>query len=305
MEELKDNRTTYDRGIVMLKNALKKYEDGEFESAEKDRKLANELLDKANKEESEEVDIETLYGESRNFGVIYNVIVENTQTALTNKKGLKELGKVLKHVKSNKILKEQFEIYSSLEKTQIKNDVEHFVNEAVSMLPSYKKKNLIKENNNLIKLIRQCNLSENVTISDEKRKLYEAIEFIITNKRNIANIDSIKSHKDTILEYVEKNNKVIEEASKNKPETLFKESMTEDEKKLLQELSEGKDEEVFNRYKDETIQLISEQVSLADNLNDKIDWNNMMTRMMVKQYNPSKLLEDICDFINVQNIINE
>lgn len=305
MEELKDNKTTYDRGITMLKNALKKYEDGEFESAEKDRQLANELLDKAYEEKDEEIDVETIYGEGRNFGVIYNIINENTKTAMTEKRGMRELGKVLKHIKNNKLLREQFDIYSSLEKTRVKNDTEHFVDEAVSILPSYKKKELVKENDELIKLMRQYKFNENVTISDEKRKLYEAIEGILVIKKNIANIDLFKTHRDTILEYVEKNNKIVEETVEAKPKSSFNENITEDEQKLLQELNEGKGEEVFNRYKSETIQLISEQLSLSDNLNDKIDWNNMMTRTMIKQYNPSKLLEDICDFIKVQNIINE
>lgn len=305
MEDKKDNVTTYDRGIVMLKNALKKYEDGEFESADKDRELANQLLDKAREEGHSETDIENLYGESRNFGVIYNVVNENTKLAFANKQDLKGLGKVLKHIKNNDILREQFEIYSSLEQTKVKNDVAHFVNEAVAMIPSYSKKKLVKENNELIKLIRQNKLTENIVIPQEKMKLYEAIEFVLTNKKNIANIDSLKTHKDTIMEYVEKYNKVDESLNETKETAVSIDNITEEEKQLLKDLNEGKGEEVFNKYKNETIQLISEQVTMSDNLSDKIDWNGMLTRMMIKQYNPSKLLEDICDFINVQNIINE
>lgn len=302
MEDKKNNNTLYDKGIILLKNALKKYEDGDFESADNDRKLANEIFDKAHTEEKYDDNI--LYGENRNFGIIYNVVNENTKTAYKTQKGLKEIGVVLKHIKNNKILKEQFEIYSSIEKNQIKNDTMHYVNEAVAMLPSYNKKEIFKENDNLIKIIRNNNLNECINIPEEKLNLYEAIEFILLNKKNITNIDSFKSSKNTILEYVNKHNKVPS-LSEEKNVKEATEVISEEEKKLTKELNEGNKEEIFNRYKTETMKMISEQISLSENLNDKIDWNSMLTRVMIKQYDENKILEDIYDFINVQNIINE
>ena len=47
---MEDNKTAYEKGIVLLKSAIKKYEKGDYEHGDKDRELANEFFDKAKKE---------------------------------------------------------------------------------------------------------------------------------------------------------------------------------------------------------------------------------------------------------------
>lgn len=300
MEELKNNTTSYDKGIVLLKNALKKYEDGDIEGGDRDRNLANELLDETNNEQLDDV---ALYGENRNFGIIFNVITENVKNAYRTNENLKEIGKVLNFLRKSKLLREQYNIYSLLEETQINNDVEHYVNEATELLPTFNKKEIINENIKLIKLIRENNLNELIEINDDKMKFYEAIEFILLNKKKISNIDSFKTNKNIIKEYIEKYNKTTELDESNISNE--KEDITESEKNLLKELNEGNKEEIFNRYKNETMKMISEEIVSAKNTDEKIDWNNTMTKVLMKQYNENRILEDICDFVKIQDVINE
>ena len=47
---MEDNKTAYEKGIVLLKSAIKKYEKGDYEHGDKDRELANEFFDKVKKE---------------------------------------------------------------------------------------------------------------------------------------------------------------------------------------------------------------------------------------------------------------
>lgn len=290
MEDLKNTNSTYDKGITLLKNSLKRYEEGDFEGGDKDRKLANELLDKSHFEEESKYNDDILYGENRNFGIINNVIVENVKNIYKNKQNLKPVGKILKYIKNTPLLKEQFEIYTSLENAET-SDVETYLNEAIKILPTLNKKEVINENKKLIQMIRDCNLDECIAIPEAKINLYEAIEFFLTNQKNLSNIDNFNLNKNIIKEYIEKIKNTI--------------SVNESEENLIKELNEGNKENVFNRYKTETVNMISNQLSLAENINDKLDWNNMLTRVLIKQFDEKRILEDIKNFIDIQNIINE
>ena len=93
------------RGKVLMQRALDHLEKGNIEEFETDRALANKFFDEMNAEEEE---MDALYNESRNFGIIYQVIESNVPTLLETKEGQKALRKIIKTIKGNKILHEQF-----------------------------------------------------------------------------------------------------------------------------------------------------------------------------------------------------
>lgn len=317
---MEDNTSIYDRGITLLKNAVKKYEQGDNEGAEKDRQLANQLLDQATMNgEADEIQLDDakLYGENRNFGIIYNVIEENAKLSFKDNKQLKKVANVIKYIKSNDILKEELNIYSTLENIKVE-DADSYINEAVAILPKLSKKEIVKANEELIGIIRENKLNEFININEDKISLYEAIEFIILNKKTLQNINEYNSNKLNIKEHIEKNSlneqkdvdneSMSYDAYKNdviKTIDRLSEGITEDEEMLLKELNENSKEEIFNKYKNETVKMISEQISTFDSLKEKIDWNNILTRVSLKTFNENKLFEDVASFINIQNIITE
>lgn len=309
-----ENNPTFSRGLTMLKNAVKKYEEGDIEGGNKDREIANDLMDKSSFEEQPLDDIK-LYGENRNFGIIYHIIEENIKNSYKDKKKMKSIASILKHIKNNNILKEQYDIYTSLKSARVNNGVDSYINEAVTILPRLNKKNVVKSNKELINLIRKNNINEMVGIEDNTIKLYEAIEFLLLNTKNLSNIDKFNLNKNVLKEYIENNKPTVDEGKKitkedyiaeyNKIISELSEHITEDEELLLKELNENDHKTVFEKYKNETIKLISEQVSISDNIEDKMDWNSLLTRLSLKQFNENRFLEDIKDFVETQNIINE
>ena len=311
-----NNTDNYKKGSTLMKSALKKYEEGDYKGGDTDREMANHFFDK--KEEmpltfSEKDDV-ALYGENKNFGIIYNVFEENVKNIIKGKKNYKAIKEITNFIKNNKVLKEQFDCYTALKDKRVSQDVENYLNEAIDFLPNLNKKLVIKENTKLINLLRKNNLDENIHIDDEQIKLYESIEFFLLNKKNLNNINEYNVNKAVIKEHLEK--KSIDENIENLNQKdyynevksiveKYNKGLNEDEINLITELSENDNKAVFEKYKNQTIEYISEQIKNTQDVNEKIDWNNILTKISIKQFNQEKIFEDVVSFLNVQNIITE
>lgn len=314
--KINENNDKYKKGSVLMKSALEKYEKGDYEGGDKDREMANKFFDEETEPDVafDETDDLALYGENRNFGVIYNVFEANAKNFVSENKNLAAIKEIAKTIKSNKVLKEQFDCYDALKNRKIKGDASDYVNEAISMLPSLDKKEVRKSNAELISLMRKHKLDERINISEEDMELFESIEYVLLNGKNLKNINDYNESIEVIKENLEKrSNEKTEEFTCNEDfdkyvqEVLNRQALelSEDEEKLLKELNEGKGEEMFNEYKNETLKFVCEQIDKAESVEDKVEWNNILTKISIKQYDKNKMLEDIASFINVQNIINE
>ena len=99
------------KGSTLMQQALKKLVDGDIESFEKDRQEANRYFDMFYQSvNSEEGKITQMYGESRNFGVIYNVFEQNIDKLYESKSKKRIIKEMYYLIKNNKILNEQFKI---------------------------------------------------------------------------------------------------------------------------------------------------------------------------------------------------
>lgn len=312
-----NNVDNYKKGTVLMKSALKKYEEGDYEGGDKDREMANHFFDKREEETplifSEKDDV-ALYGENKNFGVIYKVFEENVKKIINEKHDYKSINKIVRFIKSNDILKEQFNCYVALKDKKITQDADMYLAEALSFIPKIDKKSLIEANTKLIKLLRECKLDESVNIDDEQLSVCEAIEFFILNTKKLNNIDEYNTNKNIIKEHLMKN--TLNEEKETLDENDYNQEvdnvvdkyineLNEDEITLLKELNESDSEKTFLKYKAEAINFISEQIKNCDDISDKIDWNNIMTKVSLKQFNPQRVFEDVAELIEIQNIIAE
>ncbi len=307
-----DNKSDYEKASILMKSALKKYADNDFEGGDKDREEANRLYDLARMYTNKDFNNLALYGENRNFGIVYNVFEKNVGGILKENKKLNVITDFIRLIKSNKVLSEQFNVYNTLCNKFIDSDIDEYLNEALTVIPKFTKQELIENNSKLIDVLRKNNINEFIDIDEKKLSLYESIEFLLLNKKTINNIETYNDHKKIIKENI--NNNVTDKVSltENDYNTELQNiieknisELNEDEMQLLSELCNENKETVFNRYKDETLQFISEQITGAENLEEKIDWNNIMNKINSKKYNENTVLEDITSFINIQNIIEE
>lgn len=314
-----DFNVNSEKGSVLMQQALKKYAKGDFEGGDKDRAEANRYYDLASAEiNSEAGKITQLYGESRNFGIIYNVFEQNIENLWGTKEGKKIIKECFNLIKSNKVLNEQFKIYDMFEKAQNVDDVKDFVNEASNIVKTFDKKIVMENNEKLIKFIRDKKLDEYVDIPEETENLYEAIEYIVLHKKTYDNVNDFVKAQNVITEHIVKNqknniveNKITSAEFENKIEEIeneINEKINQEEKTLLDSFlttRKDKKKEVFENYKRKTLRKIKESYWNSDEA-DKIQWNKIYENISSKNFSESMSenitncaeMMEICDTID-------
>lgn len=315
-----DFNVNSEKGSVLMQQALKKYAKGDFEGGDKDRAEANRYYDLASAEiNSEAGKISMLYGESRNFGIIYNVFEQNIENLLETKNGKKTIKECYDLIKTNKVLNEQFKIYDMFEKAQNVDNAKEYVNEASNIIKSLDKKLVVENNEKLIKFIRDKKLDEYVDIPEEIENLYEAIEYIVLNKKTYDNVNDFVKAQNVITEHIIKNqkNNIIESKLtssefENKIEEIEKEineNINQEEKKLLDRfLTTRKDnkKEVFERYKRKTLRKIKEMIENSKDT-DKSEWNNIYENILSKNFSEdmSENITNCAEMMEICSTIEE
>lgn len=309
------------KGTVLMQHALKKLEDGDVEGFEHDRKEANRYFDMFYKEINSEMGkIKHMYGESLNFGVIYNVFEQNIDDLYKTKKGKRIIKEVYNLIKNDKLLNEQFKIYDLFEKSTNIENVKDFVNESLSLVKNYNKKDIIKANSKLIKLIESKKLNEFVEIPEEVENLYEAVEYLMLNKKTFNNVNDYLNAQNVIVEHIENNNKsVINEKKEtltidtfeemlDEEQNKFDEKLNEDEKKLIAMFTNknSKNRDIFETYKRKTLHKINEVLEKSEE-EDKEQWKNVYENVKAKMYtdNVSKNIVNCAEMIEICNTIDE
>ena len=314
-----DFNVNSEKGSVLMQQALKKYAKGDFEGGDKDRAEANRYYDLASAEiNSEAGKMTQLYGESRNFGIIYNVFEQNIENLWSTKEGKKIIKECFNLIKSNKVLNEQFKIYDMFEKAQNVDDVKDFVNEASNIVKTFDKKIVMENNEKLIKFIRDKKLDEYVDIPEETENLYEAIEYIVLNKKTYDNVNDFVKAQNVITEHIVKNqknniveNKITSVEFENKIEEIeneINEKINQEEKTLLDRFLTTRKQnkkEVFENYKRKTLRKIKEMIENSED-SDKAQWDKIYENVSSKNFsetmsenitNCAEMME-ICDTID-------
>ena len=309
-----------EKGSVLMQQALKKYAKGDFEGGDKDRAEANRYYDLASAEiNSEAGKMTQLYGESRNFGIIYNVFEQNIENLWDTKDGKKIIKECYNLIKSNKVLNEQFKIYDMFEKAQNVENVKDFVNEASNIIKTFDKKLVMENNEKLIKFIRDKKLDEYVDIPEETENLYEAIEYIVLNKKTYDNVNDFVKAQNVITEHIIKNqknniveNKLTSAEFENKIEEVEKEiteNINQEEKKLVDRFLTTKNQnkkEVFENYKRKTLRKIKEMIESSED-SDKSQWNKIYENVSSKNFseNMSENITNCAEMMEICDTIDE
>jgi hypothetical protein len=142
-----------------------------------------------------------------NFGKIkstYNfILAEAISTGNENKKAT--FKQYIKTIKENEGLNTQFNVYYNIE-SKIESDkfkALEYVNECISLLDEFDKKQIKESNKKLANAI----LSESFEIDDIRESLYNNIDTLIFTKKTHKTIDQIVEAKTAIVDYILANTK--------------------------------------------------------------------------------------------------
>ena len=250
-----DFNVNSEKGSVLMQQALKKYAKGDFEGGDKDRAEANRYYDLASAEiNSEEGKITQLYGESRNFGIIYNVFEQNIENLWDTKDGKKIVKECYNLIKSNKVLNEQFKIYDMFEKAQNVDDVKDFV----------KAQNVITEH---ISKNQKNHIVENKLTSTEFENKIEEVENEINEKIN----QDEKTLLDSFLTTKKQNKKEVFENYKRKTLRKIKEmieSSEDSDKVQWNEIYENVSSKNFSESMSENITNCAEMIEICSTIDE-------------------------------------
>lgn len=306
-------KETYEKAETLLQNALRKIQDQDTEGASQDIELAAKYL-KLGENETNMVQNNILYGENKNFGIIYNVFKENIDSLLETKQGRNFIKKFVNSIKKDEILKEEYNFYNMCIDASVSDKLtsEEYLNEALSVLKRFSKKDINESNQKLIDMFKANKIDEMIEIDDDTLNLYESIEYLLFNSRKMQNINEYAEKKKAVCEHIEKTScKNKEIAFKENVDSLIKEKvdkydneLNDDEISLLREFQENDPEKLFNSYKSDALSEIKSFLKSEEGADkDKIYKTLMMVDEM--KFNPSTALEDVARFIEIQNIINE
>ena len=308
------------KGSTLMQQALKKLAEGNIDGFEHDRKEANRYFDMFYGEiDSTEKNIRGLYGESLNFGIIYNVFEQNVDELYKTEKGKKIIKEVYNMIKNNKLLNEQFKIYDLFEKSTNVKNVKDFVNESTSLIKNHSKDKIVECNRKLIELFEKRKLNEYVEIPEETENLYEAIEYLILNKKTFNNINNYVDAQNVIVEHIENNNKNEINEEKQMTFDKFKEVVNEEQMKIESELNEEEKKlldlftdkkknhrTIFENYKKKTLLKINEVLKTCDEC-DKDGWKNIYENIKLKTFsnNVSENIVNCAEMLETCSTIDE
>ena len=137
-------------------------------------------------------------------------------------------------------MKKEFDIYKTFVYPEGVNNPLEYVNEALSLIPEFDKKQIIESNEKFINMMRELNLNEMVELSGEDAELFEAVEYVMLNKKTLNNINDYVDAKSCITEHIEKNCKYEPVNTDNKTaDEVYENGVNEVVKKYNDTLNEN------------------------------------------------------------------
>lgn len=251
----------------------------------------------------------------QNFGNINNAFNEILIQGITkkddNKKSLYK--KYLKSLKENKILKNQYLIYKNLEnKVETdSNKAAEYVSENISLLQDFNISEIKEANDRLISLLGE---NRKLLNNDYSNKfLHENISFLITNKKNSANIDEILESKHKITEHII-NNEGIEPINESAiPTTILGELVskkfnekygtldesTKSALKIIIESDEKKQKIFFKESINDCIDLVNKNLKDTD-INTKEKLLEVKDRLLRMDYKKEGFSKEIIKLMSLR-----
>lgn len=310
----------------LMQKALIAYHNGNFEQGDLLRQKSNELFDL----DKDDIDItqnniNSLYGENKNFGIIHKVFENNSPELYKTKDGRKIIASYIKTIKEDKNLLSQFQLYNTLYNVHDLNDSDKFVNEALGITPNLKFNDILTSNQKLINIIQDNNLNEDIEIDTKTEKLYESIEFILTNKKTFKTLANYMNATSQITSFINENKMTqSEETIKNadnidntldnfmcEMDEKYGNVLTEEEKTFVQEIVDAKADskndkqrKIFTKCKNEALEVINSVLQETEG-NAKEKLLSIKERVLNREFNESSLIKDVAEMMEIKDTLSE
>jgi hypothetical protein len=218
----------------------------------------------------------------QNFGKIKNAFSEILAEGIASNDVAKKklFKKYIKALKESNILKTQFLVYENIENV-IENDqfsANLIVNENISLLNKFNKKDILKENEKLVSLSEDVKNKLEESYDDKLSDLHESISNLVFLDKNTKTVNEIAKNTKNVLGYITTNKPRVIEETYDVPNSMLSSilvekyndrysELTETEKEVIKILIESTDEEkleVYTKINRECIDLIDNKLTESD-----------------------------------------
>lgn len=286
----KNDYTAYEYAKDMLEEAIN------------DSKHENELMEEMN---------------TTNFGILNHIFENELPTLIkTNKKAVKE---VIKTIKEDKNLKNQFNFYNVI-KEQYNSSHADIISPEVALDKLVKivcedidQKTVKKSNKKLRDVMIENNIIPSDFVDEESKKLYENGNVILTTKRTTNNMIPLIESCDAVCKWMDKhkddkkNNRIDIDTLIEEFENKLKTNLNESEMSFVQSITdfrspiaEKRKERLFNKLKEDCKSVIN---SMLKEDTDNVELKGLNDQINEMAFNKDTIVKDIAKLLEIRDIL--
>ena len=304
----KKYRVEAENYINIMSEAIKRNDIKAFDVA---KTMLEETIDDYKKEKALVDEMNTT-----NFGILNHIFEESLPKLIkTNKNAVK---KVIKLIKEDKTLKEEFNFYntirnynSSISDTLSPSDMMQKLNE--SILSKIDQKKVVESNRRLRDVMKSVNIIPESHVTGEKKALYEYGDVLLKTKPSATNIIKLHENQNGIIEYMDnhKDDKVKDNVTPDVMienfENKLKETLTESELSFIQQITdfkapiaEKRKERLFNQLKEDCLAVINSMLNENDGNNEIKALKEQLEGM---KYTKEGVIKDVAKLLEIRDIL--
>lgn len=307
-ENMKNNKhqEEFSNYINIMSEALKK---DDYRAYEYTKAMLEEAIEESKHEKELMNEMDTI-----NFGVLNHIFENELPTLIKNNKNA--VKKVIKTIKEDKNLKNQFSFYNVI-KEQYNNATTANSKEVLETLAKIVCENIdaktIKASNKKLRdVLFESGVKPSAFVDEESMKLYENGNVILTTKRSSDNTIALIESYDEVCKWMDKHKeekKVGKDADEmiKEFEEKLKENLTESELSFVQQITdfrtpiaEQRKEKLFNKLKEDCITAINEMLNEDGDNTELKALNEQLNEM---QFNKDNIVKDIAKLLEIRDIL--
>ena len=230
-------------------------------------------------------------------------------------RGKKIIGKYARLIKEDKNLKNLFILTENLTTKKNVVDAKLYISECANFSVNLEKNSLKKLHDLLKEAVKLSGLNQSILndIVSNNKEINESINFILTNKKTLNNVNDYTRHINILSETLNKNiaeNKCDDVNAEDISHLLDEEDLEDWEKDIIEEivianLAGHSKESVFNNLKNECISIIDKSCDICENETTVSRLKLMKEQLSNKSYNEEHINEDLLKLSELRKTLKE
>ena len=284
--------------------------EGKIEKADEMKAKIDSIYMKYRNEQYEK----RLYSESTNFGIANHIFDQKMPELFKkNRKAMKEF---VETVRSDKNLIAEAMFYKALKEYDGSVDSEKYVNECLDLATKRINFSTVDESNKKIAdVMKKYGIMSDGLISEDRKKMYECCDYILTNKKKLSNVVQMNARINTVKDFLNENkNKDVKDDSVDVSKQLsefeqkYGNTLSTYEASIVKDItnestSQGRKKELFNMFKEETLDKINAVITESDE-EDKEKLKIVKEEIEAIKFNANTLKKDIVKLIEVKEVMD-